>query len=554
MGSPLRLYKVADTMRVAGAAARGVARSGLIRPASPRATIALTTGVLRWGTSPAVGFSLGAARHPHDLAVIDVDDPIRKTSTFDDIDYRCDTLALALMDRGIGPGSRVGLLGRNSRGFLEALVAVSRTGADLIYLNTSSNAEQIQVTINEQQLSLIIRDEEFAPALPKGITAISIDDKGGIALLGSLPRSKEMPTVTHRGSHVILTSGTTSGHSKGAGRSSVPLDAAIAILDAFPIRMGATILMAAPMFHAWGWMHHRLATLLDATVIVVRKPDPQRLLELIDEYQADTLITVPVTLRKLVELPASVRSKYDTSSLECVAVSGSALPGELATEFMDAYGDVLYNLYGSTEAAFATCATPEDLRADPASAGKPLAGVHIEIMDRRGREKSRGTEGRVYVGSRSAFDGYTDGTDRERVRGMVFTGDIGRIDADGRLTVVGRADDMIVTGGENVHPSEVEDVLRGCADVRDVAVVGVRDPVYGQAIVAHVVPADPETADAAAMLVWARERLGPHHRPRRIEFHDDLPRNATGKILKRVLIGEASPSDPEDLDDEDELG
>jgi acyl-coenzyme A synthetase/AMP-(fatty) acid ligase len=536
---PFRMYRVTDSLRVAGAAARGVARSGLIRPTSPRATLRLTSGVLRWGTSPAVGFSLGSARHPDSIAVIDVDDPQRPYVSFAEIDHRCDRLALSLLDRGIGPGSRVGLLGRNSRAFLETMTAVSRTGADLVYLNTSSNAEAVAEIVTQQGIRLLVRDQEFADRVPKGIPYISADDPSGIALLASLPGKGKIPTVAEHGKHIILTSGTTSGESRGAGRSSVPLDAAAAVLDAFPIKMAGTILIAAPLFHSWGWMLHRLSTLLDNTEIVMRRPDAQRILELIDNHQVETLVTVPVVLRRLLELPLRVRQRYDLSSLRCVAVSGSALPGDLAIEFMDAFGDVLYNLYGSTEAAFATCASPDDLRADPQSAGKPLAGVHIEILDRRGRPVPVGRDGRVFVGSRTTFDGYTDGTDRERTRGLLFTGDIGRLDDHGRLTIVGRADDMVVTGGENVHPTEVEEVLRRNDDIADVAVVGVPDPVYGSKLVAYVVPWRGVTCDEREILVWARKRLGPHHRPREVVLVEELPRNPTGKILRRALIGDS---------------
>lgn len=547
----LRLYRISDTVRVATAAARGVARSGLVRPTSPRATLQLTSGVLRWGTSPAVSFSLGSARHPDATAVVDVDDPSRPYVSFVDIDHRCDTLALSLIDRGIGPGSRVGLLGRNSRAFLETISAVSRTGADLVYLNTSSSSEAITTIVAEQGISLIIRDEEFRERIPSEVPTISADDPSGVALLASLPRKGRLPAVAHHGKHIILTSGTTSGRSRGAGRSSVPLDAAAAVLDAFPVKMRGTTLIAAPLFHSWGWMHHRLATLLDATEIVMRRPDPERILELVDTHQVDTLITVPVILRRLVELPRHIRRRYDLTSLRCVAVSGSALPGDLATEFMDTFGDTLYNLYGSTEAAFATCASPEDLRADPGTAGKPLAGVHIEILDLRGRGVPTGTDGRVFVGSRTTFDGYTDGTDRERTRGLVFTGDVGRVDEEGRLTIVGRADDMVITGGENVHPTEVEEVLRQNADVADVAVVGVPDSVYGSSLVAHIVPVAGITPHADILLAWSRDRLGPNHRPREIVFHDELPRNPTGKVLKRVLVGDTSIEVDSDEDQAD---
>lgn len=538
-----RVHRVSDTARVAAAAARGVTRSGLVRPTGPKAIVQLTGGVMRWGTSPAVGFSLGAARHPDATAVVDVDDPHQPYVSFADIDHRCDTLALSLIDRGIGPGTRVGLLGRNSRAYLETIAAVSRTGADLVYLNTSSSREAVTQILAEQQIKLVIRDDEFATTVPSIVPTISTDNPSGVALLSSLPRRGRLPSVPHHGKHIILTSGTTNGRARGAGRSSVPIDAVAALLDTFPVKVRGTTLIASPLFHSWAWMHHRLATLLDATEIVIRRPDPERLLEIIDTHQVDTLITVPVILRRLVELPRHIRRRYDLSSLRCVAVSGSEIPGTLATQFMDTFGDILYNLYGSTEAAFATCATPDDLRADPATAGRPLAGVHIEILDRRGRRVAEGTDGRVFVGSRTTFEGYTDGSDRERTRGLVFTGDIGRLDEAGRLTIAGRADDMVVTGGENVHPNEVEDVLRQNSDIADVAVVGVPDPVYGMSLVAHVVPVAGITPHADILLAWSRDRLGPSHRPREIVFHDELPRNPTGKVLRHVLAGDAQASD-----------
>ncbi len=274
-------------------------------------------------------------------------------------------------------------------------------------------------------------------------------------------------------------------------------------------------LLAAPMFHAWGWMHHRMATVLDHTQVLLRHPDPERLLALVQAYEVDTIITVPVTLKRLVDLPAETKDRYDFSSVQCVAVSGSAIPGDLATEFMDDFGDVLYNLYGTTEAAYATIATPEDLREDPHTAGRPMPGVRVEVLDRKGRSVPKGKDGRVYVRSRTSIAEYmADGT-RGSIKGMVPTGDIGCIDADGRLTIKGRADDVVVTGGENVHPTEVEEVLRLHPGIADVAVTGRPDSVYGSVLVAHVVLSDSGLSDEE-LLDWARHHLGPHHRPREV--------------------------------------
>lgn len=548
MHTPYQLHRITDEVRVLAAGARGATRSRLVRPTRPLTALRIVGDVRRWGTSPAIGFSLGAARCPDSVAVIDLDDELRPETTFAEIDHRCEVLAVALQDRGIGPGGRVGLLGRNSRSFLESLIAVSRTGADVVYLNTATEANTLEQLVANLRIELLIHDSEFTPRVPKTIPRLLTDEKSGVPLLATIPAKRYLPAQPSYGQHIILTSGTSSGKPRGAGRSGADFDSGAAVLDTFPLTMNSTVLLAAPLFHAWGWMHHRLGTLLDCTQVVMRRPDPERILASLAATDAQMLVTVPVLLRRLVELPTRVKRRYRLDSLRCVAVSGSALPGSLATEFMDDFGDVLYNLYGSTEAAFATCATPTDLRINPESAGRPLAGVHVEILDRRGRRLGRETDGRVFVGSRATFGGYTDGGDRPRVRGMVFTGDIGRLDMQGRLTIVGRADDVIVTGGENVHPAEVEEVLALHPDVADVAVTGAPDPVYGSVLVAHIVPRDPKTFDTAAVLDWSRSRLGPHHRPRSVIIHESLPRNPTGKVLRRVLAGD--PQGHRDPDEE----
>lgn len=548
MHTPPRLYRLTDEAKVLAAGVRGATRSGLIRPTRPLTALRMTADVRRWGTSPAIGFSLGAARCPDSIAVIDLDDELRSETTFADIEHRCQALAVALQDRGIGPGSRVGLLGRNSRSFLESLIAVSRTGADVVYLNTATETPTLEQLVDNLRIELIICDSEFVARVPRTVPRLLTDEKSGVPLLATIPAKRYLPAQPTYGQHIILTSGTSSGKPRGAGRSGVSFDSGAAILDAFPLTMNSTVVLAAPLFHAWGWMHHRLGTLLDCTQVVMRRPDPERILAALAATDAQMLVTVPVLLRRLVDLPTKVKRRYRLESLQCVAVSGSALPGSLATEFMDDFGDVLYNLYGSTEAAFATCATPADLRVNPESAGHPLAGVHVEILDRRGRRLGRDVDGRVYVGSRATFGGYTDGGDRPRIRGMVFTGDIGRLDVQGRLTIVGRADDVIVTGGENVHPAEVEEVLALHPDVADVAVTGAPDSVYGAVLVAHIVPRDPQNFDAAQVLDWSRSRLGPHHRPRSVVVHESLPRNPTGKVLRRVLAGD--PQGHRDPDEE----
>jgi fatty-acyl-CoA synthase len=266
--------------------------------------------------------------------------------------------------------------------------------------------------------------------------------------------------------------------------------------------------------------------LLGSTVVLTRKFEPERVLKLVEEHAATALIVVPVMLDLLVKAAGP-----DTSSLKVIASSGSALPGDLATRTLETFGPVLYNLYGSTEVAYAAVATPDELAKDPRTAGRPPLGVTLRVVDERGQDCPPGTAGRLFVGSGLAFGGYTDGSDKDRLDGLIATGDLGVIGEDGLLTVLGRDDDMVVIGGENVYPNQVEDVLLGHPGVRDVAITAAEDPSYGMKLVAHVVG----EASEEELKSLVRDKLARFAVPREFRFLDELPRNATGKVLKKDL-------------------
>jgi fatty-acyl-CoA synthase len=246
-------------------------------------------------------------------------------------------------------------------------------------------------------------------------------------------------------------------------------------------------------------------------------------------------------MQRMLDLPEATRRRYDTSSLKVVAVSGSALTGPLATEFMDAFGDVVYNLYGSTEVAYASIADPAQLRAAPGTAGTPPRGTTVKIYDDHARELPPGQTGRIFVGNSMLFEGYTGGGNKEVIDGLMSTGDVGHLDAAGRLFVEGRDDEMIVSGGENVFPAEVEDLLAGLDAVSEVAVVGVPDEEFGQRLVAFVVLHAGASLTADEVKEHVRANLARYKVPRDVEFLDALPRNATGKVLKRELTPSSPP-------------
>jgi fatty-acyl-CoA synthase len=275
--------------------------------------------------------------------------------------------------------------------------------------------------------------------------------------------------------------------------------------------------------------------LLGSAVVLRRKFDPAEALAAIDEHDCDGLVVIPVMLQRMLQLPEDKRSG-DYSTLRVVAASGSALPGDLATEWMDTFGDNLYNTYGSTEVAWATIATPEDLRAAPGTAGKPPKGTILKIVDKNGEELPTGETGRIFVGSELVFEGYTGGGSKETsAEGLMSTGDMGHIDEDGRLFIDSREDDMIVSGGENVYPGEVEELLSKHPKISDAAVVGVEDADFGQRLKAFVVTSDSVELSEDEVKKYVKEHLARYKVPREVEFLDELPRNATGKVLKREL-------------------
>jgi acyl-CoA synthetase (AMP-forming)/AMP-acid ligase II len=334
---------------------------------------------------------------------------------------------------------------------------------------------------------------------------------------------------------VILTSGTT-GTPKGAKRKQPDsLEPAAAMFSKIPLRARETTMIAAPLFHSWGYGHFTLSLPLASTLVLRRRFDPEQTLADVARHRASALAVVPVMLQRIMELPAETIARYDLRGLRIIAASGSVLPGELATRVMDTFGEVLYNLYGSTEVAWATIATPEDLRAAPGTAGYPPLGTVVKLLDAEGREVPRGQRGRIFAGNEMVFDGYTGGGSKEVVGGLMSTGDMGHLDAAGRLFVDGRDDEMIVSGGENVFPREVEDLLAKHAQIEEAAVIGVEDSQFGQRLKAFVVAREEGELSEEEVKEYVKQNLARYKVPREVVFMAELPRNATGKVLKREL-------------------
>lgn len=491
----------------------------------PRALGALAP----WGTNLAGTVAAAASRYPERTAVHDE----QGATTYGELWDRAGRVAAGLAAAGVGPGHTVGLLCRNHVGFVTALVGAVATGADVVLLNTGFAAPQLADVVQAEGIGTVIHDDEFASTVaPVGATGVRTIDEAGLAGLATTP-GRARPR-RDQGRLIILTSGTT-GRPKGAARrSDGALEGVAAVLERIPLRAGDVQVVAAPLFHAWGLTGLLLGIGRCATTVLARRFDPAATVAAVSRHRADVLVVVPVMLARILALDPSVLVAAPCPSLRVIASSGSALGSRLATETLSRFGPVLYNLYGSTEVAVATIATPADLLREPATAGRVAFGVRVEILDDRGAPVPDGTVGRVFVGGSMRFTGYTSGGGKEQHRGLLSSGDLGRF-VRGRLFVEGREDDMIVSGGENVYPGEVEELLSHHPDVAEVAVVGVPDTEFGQVLAAFVVTRPGAPADAEALRSHVRDHLARHKVPRSVTFLDELPRNPTGKVLRRVL-------------------
>ena len=522
--------------------ARTLAAAGILHPGRPDHVLGAVRALVRFGPTPAGGYTASAQRYGDEIALIDE----LGTLTFRDVDERTNALAHGLAANGIGQGDNVGLMCRNHRGFIESVVACSKLGANVLFLNTAFSGPQLTDVAQREDPKALIYDYEFeelihdASRRRKRFIAWhdAEDGKPRDPLLEEMSASGDTAPVSppsERGKAIILTSGTT-GTPKGASRSQPKsLDPAAALLAMIPLKAREKTMIAAPMFHSWGFVHFTLGMSLSSTLVLKRKFDPEGTLSLTAQHQATALIVVPVMMQRILELPEETLKQYDLSKVRVVAVSGSALPGALSERWMDLFGDNVYNLYGSTEVAWASIATPEDLRAAPGTAGRPPHGTIVRLYDDDGQAVPQGATGRIFVGNEMQFEGYTGGGNKDDIDGLLSSGDVGHFDEAGRLFVDGRDDDMIVSGGENVFPAEVEDLLSGHDAVVEVAVFGVDDEEFGQRLKAVVVLRDGASVSEDDIKKHVKSNLAGYKVPRDVEFLDELPRTSTGKVLKREL-------------------
>ncbi|MCV7445318.1 acyl-CoA synthetase [Mycobacterium paraense] len=524
---------------------RKIFEAGAFRIEPPQNYAAMAADIYKWGEFGMLP-SLNARRHPDKAACIDEEGKF----TYRELDEAAHAVANGLLEKGVKGGDGVAILARNTRWFLIAYFGAARVGARIILLNSEFSGPQICEVSEREGAKVIIYDDEYTKAVSKAQPEL-----GKLRALGSNPDADEpsgsedetladliersdsspAPKASKHSSIIILTSGTT-GTPKGANRSTPPTLAPIGgILSHVPFKAGEVTSLPAPMFHALGFLHGTIAMFLGSTLVLRRKFKPPLVLEDIEKHKVTAMVVVPVMLSRILDAVEKMDKKPDLSSLKIVFVSGSALGSELAERALKDLGPVIYNMYGSTEIAFATIAEPKHLEFNASTVGPVVKGVKVKIFDDNGKELPQGEVGRIFVGNAFPFEGYTGGGKKQIIDGLLSSGDVGYFDENGLLYISGRDDEMIVSGGENVFPAEVEDLITGHPDVVEATAIGVEDKEWGHRLRAFVVKKEDADLDEDTVKHYVRDHLARYKVPREVVFLDELPRNPTGKILKREL-------------------
>lgn len=513
---------------------------GMLKPVLPHRLLGAGLQLAKWGPGLPSGVNAAAKRFPSQTAIIDDAGDL----TWADLAAQINQMTQALKDRGVQPGDSIAVLSRNHRYMIVAIVAIMQTGGRVLLLNTMASRSQLGELAQREDASLVIVDQEFlevAQDVDRSLLVLgwadadAPDDLPTVAGLSHGQSTKAHRKPERHGQIIIFTSGTT-GLPKGARREEPKdLKPLIAFFGAIPYRGNSTVVIAAPLFHSWGLINFAFGLSTAPTYVLRRKFSPEQVLEDVQEHRAEVLVVVPLMMQRMVDADPSVIEQTDVSSLRITASSGSALAGELANHYMDLFTDSVYNFYGATETGWVTIAGPTDLREAPGTAGTPPFRTTVKILDPDGRELPQGETGVIHVGNDMPFGGYTDGNTKSFADGLMNSGDLGYFDENGRLFVSGRDDDMVISGGENVFPRELEDALIDHPDVSDVVVTGIPDQTFGQVLAAYVVLKPGATLSQDDLKAYAKSRVARFAVPGRTMFLDELPRNPTGKVMKREL-------------------
>ncbi|MBB3038202.1 AMP-binding protein [Hoyosella altamirensis] len=518
---------VVESARLRGQQIAVMQRSGIIDLKRPLRVRQKSSALKTLGPI-ASGITTGAQWHGDRIALVDREGAL----TYGQLDLLTNGIAHRWRALGLDETSVIGVMCRDHRGLVEAMVAAAKVGARLVLMNTGFSSRQFVDVAVRERVSAVVSDDEFTDmvaALPPDIARLST----------AIPHSRgfensdaAVSRPSRQGQFVLLTGGTT-GTPKGAPREVASTFASAQFLDRVPLRSAQTVLLCAPLFHGTALSQFIIAVNLGCTIVLHGRFNAALALEQIESYRCDAVVLVPTMLRRMLDCPDINRRRTDSVSV--IFTAGAALAPSLGDRALAHFGPVVYNYYGCTETGTATIATPEDWIAAPGTVGRPPLGITVALVDTDGKiVNSPGRKGTIHVGNTISFQGYSSGGSKSVAHGLMSTGDVGHWDSQGLLFVDGRDDDMIVSGGENVFPGEVEAALYAHPEITEAAVTGVPDEEFGQRLSAVIVRSNPDL-DARAVRDYVRSELARFKVPRDVVFVDEIPRTTTGKIDRRAM-------------------
>jgi fatty-acyl-CoA synthase len=540
-------------------------KTGMHTAMSWRGARLLARELAKGKQNPSLIFKFHAENTPHRIALVAPHSITGATSrgseggardraySFFELNERIDALCAALSRLGVGPGTAVLFVLKNRPEFLMAQTAAGRVGGSTVTASFRSTAPELEYLVQHSGTRVIFFDADIAATIralqagPAALPASHVIAVGGPVegfptledLFASGSSAAAAEDKSEESAVVMYTSGTT-GKPKGAVRKiqKNALALALSFIGETPLEVGGTHLVVCPLYHATAFAFTGFSFLLGHSVIVLNEFRPEVFLQAVERYRVTSTAVVPTMLHRLLELGPDVIRRYDTSSLQAIFSGGAPLSASLANEVLDVLGDKLFNFYGATETGIVTVAGPDDLRASPGTIGRPVPGVEVRLLDEHGREVADGEVGEIYVRSGMLISGYhadPDATSKSMREGFFSVGDLARRDRRGCYLIEGRKRDMIISGGVNVYPAEVEAALDGHPGVLEAAVVGVPDREWGERVRAYVVRRQGADVNEDELKAFCRGRLAGPKVPRDFVFIDALPKNPTGKVLKREL-------------------
>ncbi|HEX6547551.1 MAG TPA: AMP-binding protein [Candidatus Dormibacteraeota bacterium] len=491
--------------------------------------------------------ALHAEAQPDKLALI-LDD---RRLTYAELNRRANRAAHGLRRLGMRPGDRVASMSLNSIEGFEMAHAHRKTGVVGVPINFRLRAAEVAHVLNDSGARAVFAGPDFVPVIEAALPALEarpvlVAYRGGGAsgwldygeLLAAEPETNfERAGESGLGATMIYTSGTT-GRPKGAfRRAGFPVEAALEAIQVFGLTPEDVHLMAGPGYHSAVAFFGALTSVLAATIAILPRFDAERALQVIERDRVSTTFMAPTLLRRIMDLPEAVRAGYDVSSLRALILGAAPCPFELKERAVGYFGEVLWEFYGATETGVNLVLRPEEQLSHPGSAGRPSPSSEVLLLDAEGHPVPEGTPGRLWVrgASLAEYHNNPDATQASMRDGFFSVGDIAYRDGDGYYHICDRAVDMIISGGVNIYPAEIEAGLAAHPAVRDVAVIGVPDDEWGEAVKAIVELQPGASVSQDDLIAWCRERLAGYKRPRSVDFVEALPRGLDGKLHKREL-------------------